>query len=292
MANITTTTSDVFLKETWASDAFEAAQFARVIADRVNRSAEKDMKMGDTYHKGVRSNMTANNKAAGTNVTFEAITETKTDLSVNTHKYVAFQVDRIAQVQADPDQMKMYTDGIGYPLERAVETSLSGIFDNLSVTVGTPGSDPTWDDWRQAWQKLREAGVGEGNITGDVSWVISPAMKASAMGLDTFISRDYVPNSRAVEQAEIGRVLSWPVFESNLLESDAAGQHDNAVFHRDQFMLVEQGGINIESDYIVEAVAWAVVADLIYGFVEVGHAPETAGGGSAVDTRGCYFKGV
>lgn len=292
MANVTVTTADVFLKEVWANDAFEAAQFARVIADRVNRSAEKQMSKGDTFHKGVRSNMTANNKAAGSNATMEAITETKTDLSIATHKYVAFQVERIAQVQAQPDQLKLYTDGIGYPLQRAVETSLSGIFDALSASKGVAGQDPTWDDWRAVWQAMREAGVGEGNLSNKVSWIISPAMQASALGLDTFISKDYVASAKAVEEAEMGRVLGWPIYVSNLLESDAAGQHDNACFHMDQFMLVEQGGIHIESDYIVEAIATAVVADLIYGFVEVGHAPETAGGGSAVDTRGVYFKGV
>ena len=292
MANITPTTADVFIKEVWASDAFEAAQFARVIADRVNRSAEKDMQKGDTYHKGVRSNMTATTKTPGTPVTKEAITETKTDLSVQTWKYVAFGVDRIAQVQAQPDQLKLYTDGIGYPQQLAVEISISGIFDGLSVVVGTAGQDPTWDDWRAAWQKRREAGVGEGNLSNMVSWMISPAMQASAMGLDIFISKDYVASAKAVEEAEIGRVLGWPVFTSNLLESDAAGQHDNAVFHRDQFLLVEQGGINVESDYIVEDIGTTVVADIIYGFVEVGHAPETAGGGAAVDNRGVYFKGT
>jgi hypothetical protein len=292
VAQITPTTADVFIKEVWASDAFEAAQFARVIADRVNRSAEKDMQKGDTYHKGVRSNMTATTKTPGTAVTKEAITETKTDLSVQTWKYVAFGVDRISQVQAQPDQLKLYTDGIGYPLQRAVEISLSGIFDTLATVVGVAGQDPTWDDWRSAWQKLREAGVGEGNLSNMVSWIISPAMQASAMGLDVFISKDYVASAKAVEEAEIGRVLGWPVFTSNLLESDATGQHDNAVFHRDQYLLVEQGGINVESDYIVEDIGTTVVADIIYGFVEVGHAPETAGGGSAVDTRGVYFKGT
>jgi hypothetical protein len=292
MAQITPTTAAVFQKAVWANDAFEAAQFARVIADRVNRSAEPQMQRGDTFHKGVRSNMTASTKTPGTAVTLEAITETKTDLSIATWKYVAFGVDRIAQVQAQPDQLKMYTDGIGYPLQRAVEVSLSGIFDGLSVVKGVAGNDPTWDDWRACWQALREAGVGEGNLSNMVSWIISPAMQASAMGLDTFISKDYVASAKAVEEAEIGRVLGWPVFTSNLLESDAAGQHDNAVFHKDQFLLVEQGGINVESDWIVENIGTTVVADLIYGFVEVGHAPETAGGGAAVDTRGVYFKGT
>jgi hypothetical protein len=235
--------------------------------------------------------MTANNKSSGTNVTMQAITETKTDVTVATHKYVAFQVERIAEVQSNADQLKMYTDGIGYPLQRAKETSLSAIFDGLSQTKGTAGQPWVWDDLTGSWQLLREAGVGEGNVTNTCTWMVSPAALAALFQLDVIISKDYGPGN-AVQSAKVQTILDIPVRSSNLLESDSTGQHDSAVYHRDQFILIEQGGMHVESDYIIEAVATAVVADEIYGVAETGFAPETAGGGSAVDTRGVYLAGL
>ncbi|HYF53700.1 MAG TPA: hypothetical protein VEA41_05535, partial [Salinarimonas sp.] len=173
--NITVTSADVFLAEVWSRKSFKAAEFATEIADTVNRSFEAEMKFGDVLHIPVISNMTAGTKSADTAVAVEAITETKTDVSINVHKYVAFRLERIVAVQANQNLMEQYTAKIGYPLQRAVDSGIAAIFDTLATTVGTLGVELTWDDYRTAWQKMREAGVGEGNLNGgSVTWMLSP----------------------------------------------------------------------------------------------------------------------
>lgn len=291
---ITKTTADVFIPELWSLEVQEAAQFERNAVNRVYTPPAETFKYGDTVHIPVSSNMTASTKSSGTEVTFEAITETKTDLAINQHKYVAFIVEDIVDAQSNVDQMKQYRAKIAYPLERAKEILITALFDGFTgnATVGTAGQAPVWSDFTTIWQRLQEAGVGQGNLSNDTSLFLSPAMVAACQQLDVFISEDY-GGKGVVASGNINKsVLGMPVFVSNLLESDASGQHDSAAFHRSALAFVDQVKIKIDSQYLIQMGGDAVLAQAVYGAIELGQAPETAGGGSAVDTRGVYFAGV
>ena len=291
---ITKTSADVFIPELWSMDYMEAAQFERNAINRCYTPPAETFKYGDTVHIPVSSNMTATTKSASTDIVFEAITETKTDVAIDQHKYVAFVVEDIVTAQANVDQIKMYRSKIAYPLERAKEVLVTGLFDGFTgnATVGVAGQPPVWANFTTAWQYLQEAGVGGGNISDDVSLFLSPAMVAACAQMDIFTNKDYGAGNVVYDGKFQGKVLGMPVFVSNLLESDATGQHDNAAFHRTAICFIDQVSIKIESDYIIAKSGDAVLAQAIYGALEIGNAPETAGGGSAVDTRGVYFAGL
>lgn len=291
-ANVTVTTAANFIPELWATDAYNAAEFAQVIVKRCDQRFNSLMKHGDTLHVPVQSNLTAVTKSASTDVDFEAITENKTDVTIDQHKYAAFFVEDIASVQANQDLLASNTKKIGYALARAKETHVSGKFDLFSTTVGSAGAEPTYADYALIWQYLTEAGMGVGgNVDMDVALFLSPAMVAAAMQMDVFISRDYRDGANAVETANIGKILGMPIYVSNLLEADAAGQHDNAAMSKTSIIFIDQQAVKVESDRLIWKIGDAVVGHTIYGSAEAGFPPETAGGGALVDTRAVYFKG-
>jgi hypothetical protein len=294
MTSTTTGVTQVanFTPEVWATECAKASENAAVIAPRVNRRLEKVMKMGDTVHVPTLSNLTANTKSANTAVDWQAITETVTDVSVQTQKYTAMLHEDIGMIQANQDTFELYSKKAAYPLRRAIEVGIAAIFDGLSQTSGSAGVEFVWDDFVYAFQLVNEAGLmmAAADPDNDFSWFLSPAAWAGCLKLDVFINGDY-GSKGAVASGKVNTALGAPVFMSNLLESDATGQHDNAFFHRDQFVLVEQEEPKVESDRIIEHIGDAMVAHTIYGFAEMGFPPEAGGGGAAVDTRGVLMPG-
>lgn len=296
---LTVTTQANFIPEYWATEALEAVEFAQVIAKRVNRHWEQYLKNGDTLHIPRLSNMTASTKSADTLVTFEQMgpsnAEGVQDITVSTHIYAAFQLEHITDVQANQELRGKYTKKIGYALNRKVETTLSALFDSLSQTVGVAGVELTDDQILRAWQYLADAGLLEMSPDPgeDFSLIVSPAAYAGLAKIDRYISRDYNPQADAVARMHVGNIYGFSVFVSNLLEADAAGQHDSVAMHRDCFALVQQYGVTVESDRIIENIADAVVGHTLFGTAEMNFPPEVEGGDSAaVDDRGVYVKGV
>jgi hypothetical protein len=296
---LTVTTQANFIPEFWATEALEAVEFAQVIAKRVNRHWEQYVKSGDTLHIPRLSNMTASTKSADTLVTFEQMgpsnAEGVQDLTVGTHVYAAFKIEQITQVQGNQDQRGKYTKKIGYALNRKVETTISALFDSLTNTVGSAGVELVDENLLRAWQYLADAGLLEMSPDPgeEFSLIVSPAAYAGLMKIDRYISRDYNAAADAVARAHVGQIYGFNVYVSNLLESDATGQHDSVAMHRDCFALIQQQGVVVESDRIIEDIADAVVGHTLFGVTEMNFPPEVEGGdATAVDDRGVYVKGV
>src|SRR3712207_5136000 len=122
---ITRTTADKFIGEVWSTGVLTAVEFATVIASRVTREYEGEIKKGgDTVHIPRLSNLTTGTKAAGTDVNFENITETEQTLTISTHEYAAFKLESIVQVQSNYDLQAKYQKKIGYALARGREVTL------------------------------------------------------------------------------------------------------------------------------------------------------------------------
>ena len=297
--NLTVTQAANFIPEYWATEALVAVEFAQVIAKRVNRHWEQYLKDGDTLHIPRLSNMTAATKSAGTDVSFEqpgvSAVEGVQDITVGTHIYAAFKLEKITDVQANQDLAGKYTKKIGYALNRKIETTLSGLFDGLTNTVGAAGVELVDDQILRAWQYLADAGLLESSPDPgeEFSLIVSPAAYAGLMKIDKYVSRDFNSAADAIQRAYVGQIYGFNVYVSNLLESDGAGQHDSVAMHRDCFALVQQYGVTVESDRIIESIADAVVGHTLFGTAEMNFPPEVEGGNSvAVDNRGVYVKGV
>lgn len=292
---ISRTEADVFIPEIWAAGVLKAVEFAAIVQRRITREYEGDIKNGgDTVHVPRLSNLTTRTKSASTDISYDQITETKQDITIATHEYAAFKLEGIVEVQANQDLRKRYESKIGYALARGRESTLTALFQSLSQVVGAYGVELASTDYLDGWKYLADAGLLEDDPEpgGEFSIFLSPGAYATALQTDVFTDRNFNPDGNAVNRAKVGRIYGFPVFVSNLLRSPSSGQHDCAMIHRSCFALAVQEEVPVRAQWVIEALADAVVGWNIYGVAELNYPPEDQGGGSAVDNRGVLLKTV
>ena len=296
MANITLTTADAFIPEEWSKSTLDAVEHGTNLAGRVNREFEGLIKnQGDTVRIPHVNNYDAHDKSASTDVTFYAITHGSTTITINKHKYAAFKVEKIAERQALPGFVEKQTKKLGYALARQRDVDLANLFQGFSQTVGTLGVELVDTDYFTAWQKLAEAGaLQEDSVNSEISTFLSAAAYVAALKTDRFVNRDYAgeESAAALRRANIGTILGSPVYMSNLLRVPSAGQHDCAMFHKDAMALCMQQDVMIEKDMIIESLADAVVAHVIYGVAELVRPVETPESASTTDNFAVWLKTV
>lgn len=252
--------------------------------------------MGDTVNIQTSTNYTANTKNAAQDITFETHTAPQIQLVINTQQYAAFRVEKMAEKQSMPGWRQRQTKKLGYALARAREVALTGIFDGFSDngTIGTLGTELTDSDYLTAWQKLAEAGAIDnmGDAEESLSIFLSPAAVAAALKIEKFTNQDFGADEGAIKKASIGMIYQGRVFMSNLLEADAAGQHDCAFIHKDILTIAVQAKPNVYSMFIIEAISTAVVSDQIYGVKELTRPGESAANVTLTDNFGVYMATV
>jgi len=283
MADITVTTAANFIPEIWSKEAKIATEANLVMAKLVNRQFEAEMEVGDTLHIPDISNLSVNDKVAETDVTFEAITEAKTDVSIDKHKYAAFKLEDIVEVQANQDLMARYSQKLGYALAKQLDTDLLALYSGLSQSVGTAGTAISDDNLRRAIQYLDDADAPSGSR----SLVINPAGMNALLDIDKFVRADAVGYLASMSPMVTGRlqdgefnptevkgyfgqIYGISVYVSTNVATTGTSpvSTHNLLFHTDAFVLIQQEAIRVQNDYNIRSLAEEVVADTIYGVSE------------------------
>lgn len=281
--NITVTTAANFIPEIWSKEAKLAVEKNLVMAKLVNRSFESEMQFGDTLHIADISNLTANDKAASTDVSFETYTEGKTDVSIDKHKYAAFKLEDIVKVQANQDLMARYSGKLGYALGKQMDADLLSLYSGLSQSVGVQGTDITDTNLLRAVQYLDDADAP----AGDRSLVITPAQMHALLKLSRFVETQivgYQSNGSPIVTGHLqggsfdpsqvkglfGQAYGVNIYVTTNVQTTGTSplSYHNMLFHRDAFVLVVQQEIRVQSDYNIRALANEVVADVLYGVAE------------------------
>lgn len=284
--------------EVWSDKILTAAKFARTVVPRCSSEYAAELRRGDVLHIGMISNLgTGNLPTNGDDFTFEAPQETQQTLVVDQQKYSAIMVGEITKVQAHLNVLEAYTKNLGYAHSRIQDVFMAGKFDLASTVVGAAGVELTSDNYLSIWQAFKEAGIVEESMTPgeDFSLFLSPAAYAAALKVDVFANKQYNSAADAIQKGEVGDIYGMKVFLSNLLESDAAGQHDCAAFHRDAYAFVGQQAPKFESDRLVQKGADIATVISVYGGVDVTFPPEAAPGSAtytATDNRAIYVKTI
>lgn len=286
---VTSTTAVAFLPDTWTNFTIDAIQHAEVLQGTVRTMGPQEVSSTRILHIPHVSNLTGTTKTEGTDVDFETITQSNQDITISTWRYAAFEVNSLVEVQSKYDLVEKYTQKCGYALSRGFETDLAALPDNLSTSVGTFGVEFTEDDFNTAVTNLDNNSAPE-----DRFWWASPGFVANIRKIDKFVSSDFVSgtNASAMTTADVGMLLGGKVIKSALLESPAAGQHDNAFFARPQFMLIKQIPTKVETARIIESLTDAVVAHALHTVAEAEIPAEAAGSESLDDEWGNWLKSV
>jgi len=273
LANITTTTGAVFIPELWSAETLRAAEAALVMAPLVKRYDSQVKTRGDTLHIPNISNLTANTKTQGSEVTTQAITETQTNISIDQWIETSFEIEDIVKIQSQYDLRTEYTSKAGYAIAQEIDSDLLGLYSSLTSTdVGTYGTDVTDATIVAALQTLDDVNAP----LEDRYFVIAPSQKAAIMKLDKFVKADYLgsynlptpvkrgPNNRYLW----GDIYGVPTYYTTQVTTTAGTptQRHNLMFHKEAFALALQSSPRTQASYWQKDLAWIVTVDAIYGF--------------------------
>jgi hypothetical protein len=282
--------------EFWSNKTQDAVEFKTMVTKRVNREYEGDIKsLGDIVNITGSSNYTAVAKVANTSIDLESMTHPVQQLAIDKCLYAALRLEDWAEKQAMPGYRDTQTKKLGYALARKMDVDLTALFDGFSTngTIGTLGVELSESDYLTARQKLMEAGaIEDGQIEQDCSIFLSPAAFVAALKIDKFVHEDYGNVSDANTHAKIPYIFGLPVFVSNLLEADAAGQHDCAMIHKDALALAAQVAPKVETDRIIMHIADVVLCWDLYGVKELTRPGESAANVTLTDNFGVYLATV
>ena len=133
---VTTSVANNFIPELWSDEVIGAYKSNLVVANLVTKLSHKGKK-GDTIYIPVPARGSASAKAANTQVTLSAATNTKVTVSIDKHYEYSKLIEDIAEVQALASMRKFYTDDAGYALAKQVDTDLFALTEGLQGgTVG------------------------------------------------------------------------------------------------------------------------------------------------------------
>ena len=295
------TNADKFIPEIWSDEIIAAFQKNLKMAPLVKRLTMTGKK-GDLIHvpKPIRGE--ANAKAANTAVTIQANDETELQITIDRHFEYSRFIEDIVEVQALYSLRKFYTEDAGYQLALTVDTDLMNVATGFGDGTRTTAPANTGANWVNSNSYYFNAATGlsafavdtvtDGDNFTDLGFreaiklmddnnvpmdnrclVIPPAARKSIMGIDRYVSSDFV-GGRGVESGLIGNLYGVDVYvSSNCPVVEAAGQNTASTkdirgclfFHKDAIVLAEQMAVRSQTQYKQEYLSTLYTADTLYG---------------------------
>ena len=291
--HVTNTTAATFIPELWSDEIVAAYKKNLVLANLVNKMPMTGKK-GDTLHipKPTRGSATA--KAASTQVTLQAATETEVTVTIDKHYEYSRLIEDITEAQALASLRRFYTDDAGYALAKQVDDDLFALGKSFGDSDGadyvhsnsfymdastgltayaadTVTTSDVFSDagFRAAIKELDDQDVPMDNR----ALIIPPSARETIMGIDRYMSSDFV-NGRGVNNGQIGQLYGIDVYVSSncpVVETAAANSASTVdtlgamMFHKDAMVLAEQVGVRSQTQYKQEYLATLFTSDTLYG---------------------------
>lgn len=271
MADLTVTTSAVFIPELWSMETLRAQEGALVVAPLVKRYDSLVKGRGDTVHIPEVSNLVANDKLANTDVTLQSPTENEKTISIDQWKEASFLVEDIVKTQSNYDLMAEYTNKAGYAIAQSIDSFVLGLYPSFANQVGAAGVDIGDQEIIDALEYLDMANAP----LEDRVIILHPSQKAALMALDKFVRADYLgqyqnptpvkrgPNNRYMW----GEIYGTPVYYTTQIPQVAGSPVStyNAVFHKEALALALQLAPRTQGTYWQRSLGWLVTVDTIFG---------------------------
>lgn len=285
--HVTNTTGASFIPEIW-SDEIIAAYKKSLVAANLFKKMSFTGKKGDTIHIPSPTRGVASLKAAETQVTLQAATETEVQVLVDKHYEYSRLIEDITEVQALSSLRRFYTEDAGYALSKQVDTSLiqlgrtfnggSGVTyggayiggdGTTAYTSGSSNASALTDAAiRRTIQRLDDNDVPmDGRF-----FLIPPSARNTLMGLSRYTEQAFVGevgNGNTIRNGEIGNLYGIPVFVSSNCDTATGGARIALLGHKDAAVLVEQQGVRSQTQYKQEYLGTLYTADTLYGVKEL-----------------------
>jgi N4-gp56 family major capsid protein len=283
--NVTVTTAATFIPEIWSDETVAAYKKNLVLANLVMKMNFKGKK-GDTIHIPAPTRGSASAKAASTQVTLIAATESEVQVAIDQHFEYSRLIEDIVEAQALSSLRQFYTADAGYALAKQVDTSLinlgrstnggagtnvyaTGAFiggDGTSAYVAASNNESALTDAaiRRTIQRMDDTDTPmDGRF-----FIIPPSSRNTLMGLARYTEQAFVGGTNnTIRTGEIGNLYGIPVFVSSNCDtaSGSAAARVCLMGHKDSVVLVEQVGIRSQIQYKQEYLATLYTSDTLYG---------------------------
>ena len=284
--HVTNTTGATFIPELWSDEIIAAYKQNLVMANLVSKMSFKGKK-GDTLHIPKPTRGSASAKAASTQVTLQAATESEVQVLVNKHYEYSRLIEDITETQALSSLRQFYTSDAGYALAKQVDTDLIRLGRNVQggdgtiaynkVVIGSDGSTLytgtneaaiTDAGIRKVIQTLDDADVPmDGRVL-----VLPPVARNVMLGLARFTEQAFVGETgggNSIRNGEIGNVYGVKVYVSTNCETATGDARIGMMFHKDAFVLAEQMGVRSQTQYKQEYLGTLFTSDMLYGVAEL-----------------------
>ena len=284
--HVTNTTGATFIPELWSDEIIAAYKQNLVMANLVSKMSFKGKK-GDTLHIPKPTRGSASVKAASTQVTLQAATETEIQVLVNKHYEYSRLIEDITEVQALASLRKFYTGDAGYALAKQVDSDLLALGRNVQGGNGTIAYDKAviGSDGSTLYTGANEAAITDAGIRkviqtlddADVPMdgrvlVLPPVARNVMLGLARFTEQAFVGETgggNSIRNGEIGNVYGVKVFVSTNCETATGDARIGMMFHKDAFVLAEQMGVRSQTQYKQEYLGTLFTSDMLYGVKEL-----------------------
>ena len=290
-AHVTLTTADKFIPEIWSDEIIAAYKKNLVLANLVMKMNFKGKK-GDVIHIPTPTRGSASAKAASTQVTLIAATESEVQVTIGKHYEYSRLIEDIVEAQALNSLRNFYTSDAGYALAKQVDTDLIQLGRSFNgATVGT-------DDYATSSATTKAFIGGDGTTVYNSStsnasaltdaairrtiqrlddndtpmdgrfFIIPPSSRNTLMGLARYTEQAFVGDGSAIRTGEVGNLYGIPVFVSSNADTGAGTSTTDRIClmgHKDSMVLVEQVGVRSQTQYKQEYLGTLYTADTLYG---------------------------
>ena len=287
--HVTNTTGATFIPELWSDEIIAAYKQNLVMANLVSKMSFKGKK-GDTLHIPKPTRGSAAVKAASTQVTLQAATESEVQVLVNKHYEYSRLIEDITEAQALASLRKFYTGDAGYALAKQVDTDLIILGRGAAGGNGTAAyngavlagdGSTAYVDGTNVGNAITDAGIRRIIQTLDDAdvpmdgrvLVLPPAARNTMMGLARFTEQAFtgeVGGGNTIRNGEIGNVYGVKVYvTTNADTATTTTTRIGLMFTKDAFVLAEQMGVRSQTQYKQEYLGTLFTSDMLYGVKEL-----------------------
>jgi len=290
-AHVTVTTAATFIPEIWSDEIIATYKKNLVLANLVKKMNFKGKK-GDVVHIPAPTRGNASVKAASTQVTLIAATESEVTVAIDQHYEYSRLIEDIVEAQALASLRNFYTEDAGYALARQVDTSIVQIGRFVQGGGGTAAYSGAFSGADGTTAYVAGANTGLGALTdaairrsiqrlddNDIPMdgrflVIPPSSRNTLMGLARYTEQAFVGESggnNTIRNGEIGNLYGTPVFVTSNADTTSGSTACRVALmgHKDFAVFVEQQGVRAQTQYKQEYLGTLFTADTLYGVKEL-----------------------
>lgn len=287
-AHVTKATAASFIPAIWSDEVIASFKKKLVMANLI-KSMSFVGKKGDTLHIPAPTRGVASVKAAATQVTLIAATESERLININKHFEYSRLIEDIVETQALASLRGFYTQDAGYALARQIDTDLIQLARSVNGGAGTNVYANAFSGADGSTAYVAGANTGLGAITDvalrrsiqrlddadvpmeDRFLVVPPSAMNALRGTSRFTEQAFVGNGTVIRTGQMGDLYGTPVYVTTNTDttSGTTAARIAILGHKDFAVLAMQKEVRSQTQYKQEYLGNLFTADVLYGLGEL-----------------------